>query len=80
MRENQENGRIDKLNLMYYDAVSKVKSIRRAIRRGKIAWNGLIAPDRPFNNRGNTSNRTNVHSRSMNEYKKYLYGQLKQHN
>lgn len=80
MRKNQKNGRIDELNFMYYDAVSKVKSIRRAIRRGKLAWNGLLAPDRPFNNRGNTSKRTNIHSRSMNEYKKRLYEQLKQYN
>ena len=80
MRKNQKNGRIDELNFMYYDAVSKVKSIRRAIRRGKLAWNGLLAPDRPFNNRGNTSKRTNIHSRSMNEYKKRIYEQLKQYN
>ena len=80
MRKNQKNGRIDELNFMYYDAVSKVKSIRRAIRRGKLAWNGLLAPDRPFNNRGNTSKRTNIHSRSINEYKKRLYEQLKQYN
>lgn len=77
MKENQKNGRIYELNLRYYDAVSKVKSIRRAIRRGKIAWNGLLAPHRPFNNRGNTSRRTNIHSRSMNEYKKRLYEQFK---
>ena len=80
MKKNQKNGRIDELNFMYYDAVSKVKSVRRAIRRGKLAWNGLLAPDRSFNNRGNTSKRTNIHSRSMNEYKKRLYEQLKQYN
>ena len=80
MRKNQKNGRIDELNFMYYDAVSKVKSIRRAIRRGKLAWNGLLAPDRPFNNRGNTSKRTNIHSRSINKKKKRIYEQLKQYN
>ena len=77
MKEKQKNGRIDELNLRYYDAVSKVKSIRRAIRRGKIAPIGLTVPNKPFNNRGNTSRRTNIHSRSMNEYKKRLYEQFK---
>ena len=76
----QKINKMDNLNLVYYNVISEFKSVRRAIRRGKVAWNGLLAPDKPFNNRGNTSNRTNVHSRSMNEYKKYPYGQLKQHN
>ena len=80
MRENQRNGRIDELNLRYYDAVSKVKSIRRAIRRGNVSPIGLTVPNKPFNNRGNTSKRTNIYSRSMNEYKKRLYEQLKQYN
>ena len=39
---------------------------------------GMIAPKRPFNNRGNTSKRSGVHSRSMNELKKRLYGEIKQ--
>ena len=74
------NGRVDKLDLIYYNAVSEFKSVRRAIRRSNVSPRGLIIPNRPFNNRGNTSTRTDIHSRSMNEYKKKLHEQLKQYN
>lgn len=74
-----EEVEVDGLNLVYYEAVQKFKSIRRAIRRNNVSTRGLIVPTRPFNNRGNTSERTNIHSRSVNEYKKNLYGQIKQH-
>ena len=70
----------DILHLRTYEAVNKFKSVRRAIRRGNISPIGLTVPNKPFNNRGNTSKRTNIHSRSMNEYKKRLYEQLKQYN
>lgn len=50
-------------DLIIFDAVSKYKSVARAIRR-------------PFNNRVNTSRRAGVHSRTMNEYKKNIYGRL----
>lgn len=65
------------LHLVIYDAVSKVKSVRRAQRRGHITRYGTLAPNRPFNNRANTSKRKGVHSRQMNEFKKGIYGRIK---
>ena len=73
----QKINKMDKLNLVYYNVISEFKSVRRAIRRGNISPIGLSVLNRPFNNRGNTSKRTNIHSRSMNEYKKRLYEQFK---
>ena len=73
----QKINKMDNLNLVYYNVISEFKSVRRAIRRGNVSPIGLSVPNRPFNNRGNTSKRTNIHSRSMNEYKKRLYEQLK---
>ena len=58
-------------DLIIFDAVSKYKSVARAIRRGDVTKYGTIAPKRPFNNRANTSR-----SRTMNEYKKNIYGRL----
>lgn len=60
----------------YFQAVDKFKSIRRAMKRGLVTPIGIIAPKRPFNNRGNTSTRKGVHSRVMNEEKKQIYGVL----
>lgn len=65
--------------LKTFEAVSRFKSVNRAIRRGHVVPNGLIIPKRPFNNRANTSKRKGVHSRSTNELKKKIYGQLKQY-
>lgn len=65
--------------LKTFEAVSKFKSVNRAIRRGHVAPNGLIIPKRPFNNRANTSKRKRAHSRSANELKKQIYGQIKQY-
>lgn len=45
--------KVDKLNLLTFDAVGKVKSIRRAIRRHNVAPFGVMYPKRPFNNRKN---------------------------
>lgn len=58
-------------------AASLVKSVRRAIRRGRVTFYGTIAPKRPFNNRANSSVRDGVHSRVNNELKKRIYGQIK---
>lgn len=53
-----------------YQAVSKFKSIRRAIRRGRIdLYTGMILPKRFFNNRKSTN------GRAVNNLKKSLYGQ-----
>ena len=65
------------LHLRTYEAVSKFKSVRRAIKRGHVSLDGIIFPKRPFNNRANTSRRKGHHSRVMNEVKKSIYGQLK---
>lgn len=63
-------------DLIIFDAVSKYKSVARAIRRGDVTKYGTITPKRPFNNRANTSRRAAVNSRTMNEYKKNIYGRL----
>lgn len=63
------------LNLKYFDIVFKFKSAPRAIRRGHADIDGYLYPSRPFNNRANTSRRTNVHSRKMNILKQKVYGQ-----
>lgn len=65
--------------LKTFEAVSKFKSVNRAIRRGHVAPNGLIIPKRPFNNRANTSKRKGAHSRGSNELKKQIYEQIKQY-
>ena len=63
-------------DLIIFDAVSKYKSVARAIRRGDVTKYGTITPKRPFNNRANSSRRAAVNSRTMNEYKKNIYGRL----
>lgn len=69
------------LHLRTYEAVSKFKSvrraIRRAIRRGHVSLDGIIFPKRPFNNKANTCKRKGHHSRTINERKKMIYEQLK---
>lgn len=65
--------------LKTFEAVSKFKSVNRAIKRGHVTPNGLIIPKRPFNNRANTSKRKGVHSRRTNELKKQIYEQIKQY-
>ena len=60
-----------------FEGVTKFKSIKRAVRRGHMDITGRVYPDRPFNNRGNTSKRKNAQSREMNERKKMIYGKLK---
>lgn len=39
-----------------FSAVNKVKSLSRAIRRGKVSITGELIPKRPFNNRKNRKN------------------------
>lgn len=57
---------------MNFSAVSKFRSINRAIKRGHVSPWGDIYPKRPFNNRTARNN-----SRPLNELKKQLYGQLR---
>ena len=65
------------LHLRTYEAVSKFKSVRRAIKRGYVSLDGIIFPKRPFNNKANTCKRKDHHSRAINERKKMIYEQLK---
>lgn len=57
-------------DLIIFDAVSKYKSVAGAVRRGGVVKYGTITPERPFNNRVSTSGRT------INEYRKSIYGKL----
>lgn len=65
------------LHLRTYEAVSKFKSVRRAIKRGHVSLDGIIFPKRPFNNKANTCKRKGHHSRAINERKNIIYEQLK---
>ena len=58
------------LHLRTYEAVSRFKSVRRAIRRGHISLDGVIYPKRPFNNAKHKKG-------SLNGEKKRIYEQLK---
>lgn len=58
------------LHLRTYEAVSRLKSVRRAIRRGHVSLDGFIYPKRPFNNAKHGRN-------SLNDRKKMIYEQLK---
>ena len=58
------------LHLRTYDAVKRLKSVRRAIRRGHVSLDGVIYPKRPFNNVKHKKG-------SLNDEKKRIYEQLK---
>lgn len=58
------------LHLRTYEAVKRLKSVRRAIRRGHISLDGVIYPKRPFNNVKHKKG-------SLNDKKKRIYEQLK---
>ena len=58
------------LHLRTYEAVSRFKSVGRAIRRGHISLDGFIYPKRPFNNAKHGQN-------SLNDRKKMIYEQVK---
>lgn len=60
----------DVLHLRTYDAVKRLKSVRRAIRRGHVSLDGVIYPKRPFNNAKHKKG-------SLNDEKKRIYEQLK---
>ena len=64
------------LTLKDYFCVHKFKSVRRAIKRGHISLLGDIYPRKPYNNRKNTSKRPGVHSRTLNELKRRIYGAI----
>lgn len=58
-------------NLLY--ASSKVRSLRRAFKRGRLTQFGLLINKRPFNNRANTSKRNKTSSRFVTEQKRRDY-------
>lgn len=59
------------LHIFSYNGVSKFKSVRRAIRRGKVdLFTGVVYPRRPFNNRKPTN------GRRFNESRKEIYGRI----
>ena len=47
------------------------------MRRGHVSVNGELFPNKPFNNRPNTSQRTAIHSRTVNEAKKNFYNEYR---
>lgn len=59
------------LHLRTYEAVKRLKSVRRAIKRDHISLDGIIYPKRPFNNAKHKKG-------SLNDEKKRIYEQLKQ--
>jgi hypothetical protein len=70
MSEEQFKEYIGAGNIRLFEAVSKYKSVYRAIRRGNVSPIGEIYPKRPFNNRKPTA------GRHLNEQKKMIYGKL----
>ena len=57
------------LFLRNFAGVGKFKSIRRAIRRGRVSLWGDVYPNKPYNNRKS-------HKKSINSEKRRLYEQL----
>ena len=79
LKDYMKNNRVDVvgdfyergiLHLRTYEAVSRFKSVRRAIRKGYVSLDGFIYPKRPFNNAKHGKN-------SLNDRKKRIYEQLK---
>ena len=58
------------LSLRTFEGVKKFKSIRRAIRRGKVSLYGDVYPNRPFSNRKRGKN-TATYNRRI------VHGQLR---
>ena len=66
----------EEIVLITFDGVRKYKSVFRAVRRGHVSPTGVIYPDRPYNNRANTSKRKGIHSRMFNQIKREIYDRL----
>lgn len=59
------------LHIFSYNGVSKFKSVRRAIKRGKVdLFTGIVYPRRPFNNRKPTK------GRRFNESRREIYERI----
>jgi len=63
--------------IIHFSGVSKHKSVWRAMRRGHVSVNGELFPNKPFNNRANSSERVGIHSRTVNEAKKNIYNEYR---
>ena len=46
------------LNLQYFECTKRFKSVGRAFRRGHITNFGFILPNRPYNNKKHTENKS----------------------
>lgn len=57
--------------------LSRVRSIGRAFKRGRITMWGSLVAKRPFNNRANTCTRAGHHSRFSNMIKRNDYERAK---
>lgn len=66
----------EEIVLITFDGVRKYRSVFRAVRRGHVSPTGVIYPDRPYNNRANTSKRKGIHSRMFNQVKREIYDRL----
>lgn len=66
----------EEIVLITFDGVRKYRSVFRAVRRGHVSPTGVIYPDRPYNNRANTSKRKGIHSRMFNQIKRSIYDRL----
>jgi len=58
------------LRLITFNGVKKYKSVRRAIRRGHMSLDGMLYPNRPYNNRKD---------RPLEDQKRILYKELKEY-
>ena len=67
MEAAMEVNKID-VGLHTYEAVTKFKSIKRAMRRGHVSPNGVVYPRRPFNNRKN---------KPLENLKRRIYNEIK---
>lgn len=65
-------------HLLYFEGIKKFQSVFRAMRRGRVGINGEIYPKRPFNNRKVLNNRS-IKCRPINELKKTIHNDIKQH-
>lgn len=59
------------ISLHTYEGVKLFKSVRRAMKRGLVTPQGIVAPKRPFNNRKRTS------GREQQLLKERIYGQVR---
>ena len=57
--------------------VGKVRSVKRAINKGRMTPSGVLMPSRPYNNKKNTCKRKGKSSREANDYKRKIYADVR---